>query len=101
MEESVDMDTDIPQQLNDPIEIEEEEEPTQGAPTSKSKGKQVARKSTQRAEYWEHFIEIKENGKRVASNYKYCNKIYKVESTKNGTKNLKYHFHKCPENPHN
>jgi len=48
MEESIDMDTDIPQQLNDPIEMEEEEEPTQGAPTSKSKGQQVVRKSTQR-----------------------------------------------------
>ena len=63
MEESVDIDIDNPHQVNDPIEIEKEEEPTQGAPISKSKGKQVARKSTQRAECWEHFIEIKENGK--------------------------------------
>ena len=38
VEESVDMDTDIPSehQVNDPIEIEEEEKPTQGAPPSKS-----------------------------------------------------------------
>ena len=36
IEESVDMDTDIAHQQNDPIEIEEEE--TQGAPTSKSVG---------------------------------------------------------------
>jgi len=41
MEESVDMDTDIPHQVNDPIEIEEEEEPTEGAPTSKSKGSKL------------------------------------------------------------
>ena len=63
MEESVDIDTDIPHQVNDPIEIDEEEESTEGAPTSKSKGKQAARKSTQRAECWKHFIEIKENAK--------------------------------------
>ena len=47
MEESVDIDADIPSKLqNDPIEIEEEEEPTQGAPTTKSKGKQVVGKCT-------------------------------------------------------
>ena len=63
MEESLDIDTDIRHQVNDPFEIEEEEEPTQGAPTSKNKGKQVVRKSTQRAECWKHFIEIKENAK--------------------------------------
>jgi len=35
------MDTDIPSkhQVNNPDEIEEDEEPTQGAPKSKSKGK--------------------------------------------------------------
>ena len=54
---------------------------------ARAKGKKVARKSTQRAEYWEHFIEIKENGKRVVGKCKYCNKIYKAKSTKNGTKN--------------
>ena len=49
MEESLDIDTDIRHQVNDPFEIEEEEEPTQGAPTSKNKGKQIVRKTTQRA----------------------------------------------------
>jgi len=41
VEESIDIDIDIPSehQLNDPIEIDKEEEPTQGAPPSKSKGK--------------------------------------------------------------
>ena len=41
MGESVEMDTDIPceHQVNDPIEIEEEEEPTQAALKSKRKGK--------------------------------------------------------------
>jgi len=37
-------------QLNDPIEIEEEEEANQRATQSKSKGKQVARKSSPTAE---------------------------------------------------
>ena len=54
MEESVDMvhmNTDAPSEhpANDPIEIEEEEEePNQGAPKGTSKGKEVARKYTQR-----------------------------------------------------
>jgi len=41
VKESVDMDTNIPteHQVNDPIEIEEEKEQTQGALTSKSKWK--------------------------------------------------------------
>jgi len=66
-----------------------------------ARAKQVARKSTQRAKCWEYFIEIKENGKRVVGKCKYCRKTYKAESTKNGTKNLKNHFPKCPENPDN
>ena len=53
------------------------------------------------AECQEHFIEIKKNGKGVAGKCKYCDKIYKAESTKNGTKNLKNHFPKCLENPNN
>jgi len=45
LEESVDMDTDIPSehQPNDPIEIEEKEEESQKAMQSKNKGKQVGR----------------------------------------------------------
>ena len=103
MEESFDMDADPSEhQPNDPIEIEEEEEEqTQRATKSMGKGKQVDRKSTQRAECWDHFEEIKENGKRVAGKCNYCGKIYRAESTKNGTKNLKNHFPKCPENPNN
>ena len=95
VEESDDMDTNVPSErpVNDPIEIEEEEEEqTERATKSMSKGKQIARKSTQRAECWDHFEEIKENGKRVAGKCKYCGIIYKADSTKNGTKNLKYHF---------
>jgi len=40
VEESVDMDTHIrsEHQVMDPIEIDDEEEPAQGAPTIKSKG---------------------------------------------------------------
>ena len=48
-----------------------------------------------------HFTEIKENGKRVAGKCKYCDVVYKADSTKNGTKNLKNHFPKCPKNPDN
>ena len=90
MEESVDMihmDTDAPSEhpVNDPIEIEEEgEEPPQGPSKGKSKRKQVARNYTQRAECWQHFIELKENGKRVADECKYCNKICKADSSKKG-----------------
>ena len=49
-EELVDMDTHIPneQQRSDPIEIEDEEQPSQRVPTSKNKGIQVARKYSQR-----------------------------------------------------
>jgi len=49
----------------------------------------------------QNVIELKENGKRVADKYKYCNKIYKADSSKNGMKNLKNHFPKCPDNPDN
>jgi len=106
VEESVDLDANVPSehqpvQPDDPIEIEEEEEASQGATQSKSKGKQVARKCTQRAECWNHFEEIKENGKRVAGKCKYCGIIYKADPSKNGTKNLKNHFPKCPKNPNN
>ena len=68
MEESVDMDTDIPSedQVNRPIEIEEEEEATQEPSQCKRHGKQVARNYSQRAECWKHFDEVKEDGKRVA-----------------------------------
>ena len=103
MEESVDLDVNVPSehQLDDPVEIEEEEEASQGATQNKSKGKQVARKCTQRAECWNHFEEIKENGKRVAGKCKYCGYTYKADPSKNGTKNLKNHFSKCPKNPNN
>jgi len=50
---------------------------------------------------WQHFIEIKENGKRVASKCKYCGVVYKADPNKNGTKNLKNHFPKCSKNPDN
>jgi len=72
----------------------EEEETTREAPQSKSKGKEVARQYSQRAECWQHFVDIKENGKRVAGKYK-------VDPNKNGTKNLKNHFPKCSKNPDN
>ena len=49
----------------------------------------------------QHFIELKENGQSVAGKCKYCNKICKANSSKNGTKNLKTHFSKCPDNPDN
>jgi len=103
MEELVDIDTDIPceHQPNNPIEIKEEEEPTQKATKSKSKGKQVVRKSTQSAECWDHFEQIKENGKRVVRKCNYCGKIYKAKCTKNGTKNLKNYFPKFSENLNN
>ena len=99
------METDIPSEDHDkdnlPIEIEEEETTQEAPPTTKSKGKQVANSYSRRAECWSHFIEIKENGKRVAGKYKYCDIVYKTDSTKNGTKNLKNHFPKCPKNPDN
>ena len=103
MEESVDMDTNIPSehQQNRPIEIEEEEEATQEPSQSKSKCKQVARNYSQRAKCWQHFDEIKENGKRVAGKCKYYGVIYKVDPNKNGTKNLKNHFSRCSQNPDN
>jgi len=106
MEESVHMETDIPSEDHDnvPIEIEEvqEDDTTQEAPSqTTSKGKQVANQYGRRAECWSHFIEIKENNKRVAGKYKYCDVVYKADSTKNGTKNLKNHFPKCPKNPDN
>ena len=90
-EESVDMDTNIPSehQSNDPIEIEEEEEASERVTQSKI---QVARKSTQRAKCWEHFEEFKENGKRMVGKCKYYGKIYMVDSSKNGMKNLKIIF---------
>lgn len=103
VEELVDMDTDIESDHpgNDPIKIKEEEEPTQGVPKSKSKGKQVVRKSTQRAECWQYLKEIKDNGKRVVGKYNYYVQIYKAESSKKGTKKFKNYFPKCPENLNN
>jgi len=106
VEESVDLGANAPSehqpvQPDDPIEIEEEKEASQGATQSKSKGKQVARKCTQRAECWNHFEEIKENGKRVGGKCKYCGIVYMADSSKNGTKNLKNHFPKCTKNPNN
>ena len=88
MEESVDMDTDIPSehQANRPIEIKEDEEATQEPSQRRRNGKQMARNYSQRAKCWQHFDEIKENGKRADSN-------------KNGTKNLKNHFSRCSQNP--
>ena len=72
MEESVDMDTDIPseQQANPPIEIEEHEEVTQEPSQRKRRGKQVVRNYSHRVECWKHFDEIKEDGKRVAGKCK-------------------------------
>ena len=99
MEASVYMETYIPSEDHDkdnlPMEIEEEET-TQEAPlTTKSKGKQVANSYSRRAECWSHFIEIKENSKRLDGKCKYCNVVYKADPNKNGTKNLENHFPKC------
>ena len=103
VEQSVDMDTDIPseEQANRPIEIEEDEEATQQASQPKRHGKQVVRNYSQRAECWKHFDEVKEDGKRVAGKCKYCNVIYKADSNKNGMKNLNKHFARCSQNPQN
>jgi len=105
VEESIHLDTDIPSNdhANRPIEIEEEEEeePTQEASQSRSKVKQVAKKYSQRAECWQHFIEIKKNDKRVAGMCKYYDVVYKADPNKNGMKNLKNHFRKYFKNPDN
>ena len=37
----------------------------------------------------------------MASKCKYGRNVYKVDSGRNGTKNCKNHFPKCPENPDN
>ena len=102
MKESVHMEIDILSEDHDNVPIEiEEDETTQEAPSqTKSKGKQVANSYSRRAECWSHLIEIKENGKRVADKCKYCD-VYKADSSKNGTKNLKNYFPKCPQNPDN
>ena len=103
MEESVHMETDIPIEDHDnvPIEIEEDETTQEAPPPTKSKGKQVPNNYSRRAECWSNFIEIKENGKRVAGKCKYCNIICKTDPSKNGTKNLKNHFSRCSKNPDN
>jgi len=103
IEESVNMETDIPSEDHDnvPIEIEEDETTQEAPPQTKSKGKQVGNSYCRRAECWSHFIEIKENGKRIAGKCKYCDIVYKADSSKNGMKNLKNHFSKCPKNPDN
>ena len=100
MEESIDVDTDIPSehQANWQIEIEEDKEATQEPSQRQRCGKQVARNYSQRAESWKHFDEIKENGKRVARKCKYCNVIYKANPNRNGTKNLKNYFSRCSQN---
>ena len=100
MKESVDKDIDIPSADHDnqPIEIEEEEEATQETPPTKRKGKQVANNYSRRAECWNHFIEIKENGKRMVGKSKYCDVVYKADPNMNRIKNLKNHFAKFSKN---
>ena len=110
MEESVDIRSDACEEAdNVPIQIEEDDtHTTQEAPSvsqtqsmGKGKGKEVANEYGRRAECWKYFTEIKENGKRVAGKCKFCDIVYKADSSKNGTKNLKNHFPKCPKNPDN
>lgn len=69
-------------------------------PKKKTKGRQyVARAKGRRAEYWDHFWEYIENGKRRAE-CKYCdNKTFAADCNVNGSKNVKYHWEKCPANP--
>ena len=78
-------------QTNCPIEVEEKEA-THEASQSKSKGKPVAINYSQRGECWQHFIEFKENYKKVAGMYKYCGVIYKANPNNNAMKNLENYF---------